>query len=177
MRANPSFIKLYSNVSFKEIIPTFQKLSFHTEETSRKNSENIETHCFHRNFVIWPFRLKMGHFEFYPSTARCNIHFVCAQLILKFKGSNVIPGRQQSISNASACNLFSYEKFSFQGNPRWFSFLNWCIADVIVIVTVWVAVSERGFAIPSVSEANIWQPTQWDLCCTSLNLNLNYECI
>ena len=38
----------------------------------------------------------MGHFEFYPSTARCNIHFVCAQLILKFKGSNVIPGRQQS---------------------------------------------------------------------------------
>ena len=67
--------------------------------------------------------------------------------------------------------------FPSQGNPRWFSILNWCIADVIVIVTVWVAVSERGFAIPSVSEANIWQPTQWDLCCTSLNLNLNYECI
>ena len=89
------------------------------------------------------------------------------------KGSNVIPGRQQSISNASACNLFSYEKFSFQGNPRWFSILNWCIADVIVIVTVWVAVSERGFAIPSVSEANIWQPTQWDLCCTSLTASLH----
>ena len=91
----------------------------------------------------------------------------------QIKGSNVIPGRQQSISNASACNLFSYEKFSFQGNPRWFSILNWCIADVIVIVTVWVAVSERGFAIPSVSEANIWQPTQWDLCCTSLTASLH----
>ena len=89
------------------------------------------------------------------------------------KGSNVIPGRQQSISNASACNLFSYEKFSFQGNPRWFSILNWCIAEVIIIVTVWVAVSERGFAIPSVSEANIWQPTQWDLCCTSLTDSLH----
>ena len=73
MRANPSFIKLYSNVSFKEIIPTFQKLSFHTEETSRENNESFETHCFHRNFVIWPFRLKMVHF--YPSDARCNIHF------------------------------------------------------------------------------------------------------
>ena len=60
------------------------------------------------------------------------------------KGSNVIPGRQQSISKASACYLFS---FPSRGIPGGFLSLTSVLQNVIIIVTVWVAVSKRGFEI------------------------------
>ena len=57
------------------------------------------------------------------------------------KGSNVIPGRQQSISKASACYLFS---FPSRGIPGGFLSLTSVLQNVIIIVTVWVAVSREA---------------------------------